>query len=58
MHLGTRTDQETLEGESKWHPNMEVHSASNSQFSTFGVPNDTLKGPTFPWLGFGLTVFG
>ena len=25
-HLGTRTDQKTLEEESKWHPNMKVHS--------------------------------
>ena len=26
MRLGTRIDQKTLEEESKWHPNMKVHS--------------------------------
>ena len=41
--LGTRTGQKTLEEESKWHPNTKTHSASESQFSTFGVPNGTLK---------------
>ena len=46
--LGTRTSQKTLEGETKWHPNTKVHSASNSQFSTFGVPNGALKVPN--WL--------
>ena len=27
-------------------------------FGTFGVSNDTLKGPNFPLLGFGPTPFG
>ena len=39
--LCTRTSQKTLEGESKWHLNAKVHSASKSQFGTFGVLNDT-----------------
>ena len=56
--LGTRTGQETIEGESKWHPNTEVRSASKSQFGTFGVLYNTLKGPNFPWLGFGPMAFG
>ena len=48
----------TLEGESKRHPNTKVHSESYSQFGTFGVLNDTLKGPNFPDVGFGPMAFG
>ena len=57
MRLGTRTGQETLEGETKWHPNTKVRSASNSQFSTFGVPNGTLKVLNFHHVGFVPTAF-
>ena len=35
--LGTRTSQKTLKGETKWHSNTKVCSASKSQFGTFGV---------------------
>ena len=55
--LGIRTDQKTLEGESKWHPNTEVRSASKSQFDTFGVLNGTLKWPNCHDVGFGPTAF-
>ena len=58
MHLGTMTGQKTLENESKRHPNTKECSKSKGQFSTFGVPNGTLKGPNFVWLGFGPTAFG
>ena len=57
MRLGARTGQKTLEEESKWHSNMKERSVSKRQFSTFGVPNSTLKGPNFPLLGFGPTTF-
>ena len=56
--LGARICQKTLEEKSKQHPNMKERSVSKSQFGTFGVPNDTLKGPYFPLLGFGPTAFG
>ena len=56
--LGARTSQKTLEEESKRHSNTKEHLVSKSQFGTFGVPNDTLKGLNFPLLGFGPTVFG
>ena len=55
--LGTMTDQKTLEGESKWHPNTKVRSASKSQFSTFGVSNGTLKVLNCHDVGFGPTAF-
>ena len=42
-HLGARTEQKTLEGESKRHPNTKELSVSKSPFSNFGVPNGTLK---------------
>ena len=58
MRLGTRIDQKTLEEESKWHPNMKVHSEPQGQFETFGVLNGTLKGLNFPDVGFGPTAFG
>ena len=58
MRLSTRTGQETQEGESKWHPNTKVRSASKSQFGTFRVPNGTLKGPNFPDVGSGPTALG
>ena len=32
--------------------NAKEHSESKGQFSTFGVPNGTLKGLNFLWLGF------
>ena len=57
MHLGTRIGQKTLEEESTRHPNAKEQLESKGQFSTFGVLNDTPKGPNFPWLGFGLTAF-
>ena len=57
MYLCTRTGKKTLEEESKRHPNTKVHSESQGQFGTFGVPNDTLKGPNFPDVGFGLMAF-
>ena len=38
--------------------NTKERSMSKSQFSTFGVPNGTLKGPNFPLLGFGPMAFG
>ena len=56
--LGIRTGQKTLGGESKLHPNMKEHLGSKSQFSTFGVPNNTLKVPNSHVLGFGPTAFG
>ena len=56
--LGARTGQKTLEEESKRHPNTKERSMSKSQFGTFGVLNDTLKGPNFPLLGFDPTAFG
>ena len=37
--------------------NAKEPSESKGQFSTFGVPNGTLKEPNFPWLGFGPTAF-
>ena len=52
-----RTGQETLKGESEWHPSAEVCLASKSQFNTFGVPNGTLKVPNCHHVGFGLTAF-
>ena len=55
--LGTRIGQKTLEEESKRHPNVKERSESKGQFGTFGVLNDTLKGPNFPWLGFGPMAF-
>ena len=55
--LGTRISQKTLEEESKQHLNAKEILESKGQFGTFGVPNGTLKGPNFPWLGFGLTAF-
>ena len=64
MRLGTRTGQETLERETKWHPNTKVRLASKSQFGTFGVPNNTfgvlngtLKVPNYHHVGFGPTAF-
>ena len=64
MCLGTRIGQKTLEGESKWHPYTEVHSASKSQFDIFGVRNDTfgglngtLKVMNFHVMRFGPTAF-
>ena len=56
--LGTRTGQETLEREFKWHSNMEVRSASKSQFGTFGVPNSTLKLLNCHHVAFGPEAFG
>ena len=56
--LGTRTTQKTLGEESKQHPNTKECSESKGQFGTFGVPNDTLKGPNFLLVGFGLMAFG
>ena len=56
--LGARTDQQTLEEESKRHPNAKERSESKGQFSTLGVLNDTLKGTNFHVLGFGPTAFG
>ena len=58
IRLDTRTDQKTLEEESKRHPNTKECSMSKGQFSTFGVPNGTVKGLNFPLLGFGPTAFG
>ena len=58
MHLGARSCQKTLKEESKWHPNTKERSVSKSQFCTFGVPNDTLKGLNFLILGFGPMAFG
>ena len=55
--LDTRTSQKTLEEESKRHPNAKEQSESKGQFGTFEVPNGTLKGLNFPWLGFGPTAF-
>ena len=55
--LGARTGQKTLEEESKRHPNTKERSMSKSQFGTFGVLNDTLKGLNFPDVGFALTAF-
>ena len=55
--LGTKTGQETLEGESKWHTNTEVRSTFKSQFGTFGVPNGTLKVLNCHHVGFGPTAF-
>ena len=49
-HLGIRTGQKTLEGESKWHLNMEECLEPEGQFGT-------LKGPNFPDVGFGPTTF-
>ena len=57
MHLGTRTNQKTLEEESNWHPDRKVRSESKRQFTTFGVPNNTLKGSNFLVMGFGPTAF-
>ena len=57
-HLGTRTGQKTLEEESKWHPNTKECLESKGQFGTFGVPNNTLKGPNFLLVGFGPMAFG
>ena len=57
IRLGTRTGQKTLEEESKRHPNTKYCSVSKGQFGNFGVPNDILKGPNFPLLGFGPTAF-
>ena len=51
--LGARAGKKTLEEESKWHPNTKECSVSKGQFGTFGVPNNTLKGPNFHVLGFG-----
>ena len=48
----------TLEGKTKWHSNTKVHSASKSQFGTFGVSNGTLKVPNCHHVGFSLTAFG
>ena len=56
--LGARTGQKTREEKSKRHPNTKERSVSKSQFCTFGVPNDTLKGPNFLLLGFGPMAFG
>ena len=56
--LGARIGKKTLKEESKRHPNTKERSVSKSQFGTFGVPNDTLKGPNFPLLVFGPTAFG
>ena len=58
MRLGTRIGQKTLEKESKWHRNMKECSEPQGQFSTFGMPNGTLKEPNFPDVGFGPTAFG
>ena len=55
--LGSRTGKKTLEEETKRHPNTKECSMSKSQFGTFGVPNGTLKGPNFPFLGFGPMAF-
>ena len=56
--IGTRTGQKTLEEESQWYPNVEERLESKGQFGTFGVSNNTLKGPNFLLLGFGPTAFG
>ena len=56
--LGARTGQKTREEKSKRHPNTKERSVSKSQFCTFGVPNDTLKGLNFLILGFGPMAFG
>ena len=56
--LGTRTGQKTLEEESKQHSDTKECSESKGQFSIFGVPNGTLKGPNFHDLGFAPTAFG
>ena len=56
-HLGTRTGQKTLEGESKMHLNTKECSVSKSPFGTFGVPNGTLKGPNLSLLDFGPMAF-
>ena len=55
--LGTRTNQKTLEKESKRHSNAKERSESKGQFNTFGVSNGTLKGPNSRLLGFDLTAF-
>ena len=57
-HLGTRTSQKTLEEECKRHPNTKECLESKGQFSTFGVPNGTLKGLNFLLVGFDPTAFG
>ena len=51
MHLDTRTGQNTLEEESKRHPNTKVHSEPQENFGT-------LKGLNFPDVVFGPTAFG
>ena len=55
--LGARTGKKTLEEESKRHLNTKKCLVSKGQFSTFGVPNDTLKEPSFHVLGFGAMAF-
>ena len=55
--LGTRIGQKTLEDESKQDPNAKERLEFKGQFSTFGVPNGTLKVPNFHDLGFGQTSF-
>ena len=57
MCLGTRIGQKTLEDESKQDLNAKERSKFKGQFSTFGVPNSTLKVPNFHDLGFGQTSF-
>ena len=57
MRLGTRIGQKNLKEESKWHSNTKVHSEPWGQFSTFGVPNNTLKGLNFLDVGFGPMAF-
>ena len=57
MRLAARTSQKTLEKESKRHPNMKESSMSKTQFGTFGVSINTLKGPNFRLLGFGPMAF-
>ena len=52
--LGVRTGQKTLKGESEMHLNTEVRSVSKSPFG----PLKGLKGPNFPFLGFGPMAFG
>ena len=56
--LRTKTGQKTLEDESKQDPNAKERLEFKGQFSTFGVPNATLKVPNFHDLGFGLMGYG
>ena len=55
--LGIKTDQKTLEEESKRHRNVKKCSESKGQFGTFGVLFGTPKVLNFHDLGFGPTAF-